>query len=164
MDLAKIMENFHTAEYQYIPALGLPKEDELSLRLNNPPSFNKPKSVLVVGLPAVEAPQLPPMRAVDPNQVFCVTAPSLVLPVEGAPLVFATELAHDFELHVHSKSGKDLDLPAKADAARGGFTVDAHALRAEGLDPEISGTLRGYWGFDRFDGPTFHMRSPQNGK
>jgi len=164
VDVARIFENFHTAEYQYIPALGVPKQDALTLRLNNPPSFHKPKSVLVVGLPAVESAQLPPMRAVDPNQVFCVTAPSLAIPVEGAPLVYATDLAHDFELHLHDKSGHDLDLPAKAEPGRGGFTIDAHALRDHQFDADLSGTLRGYWGFDRFDGPTYHLRSPQPGK
>jgi hypothetical protein len=164
VDVARVFESFHTAEYQYIPALALARDEQLNLRLNNPPSFHKPKSVLVVGLPAVEAAQLPPVRAVDPNQVFCVVAPSLVFPVEGAPLVFATNLAHDFELHLHDKSGHDLDVPAKADAGRGGFTVDAHALNGHPLDTELSGTLRGYWGFDRFDGPTFHLRSPQPGK
>ena len=45
------MSNIHTAEYQYIPALAQPKQQQLNLRLNNPPSFHKPKSVLVVGLP-----------------------------------------------------------------------------------------------------------------
>jgi len=164
VDVARIFENFHTAEYQYIPALGLPNQDALNLRLNNPPSFHKPKSVLVVGLPAVEAAQLPPMRAVDPNQLFCVAAPALAMPVEGAPLVYATSLAHDFELHLHDKSGHDLDLPAKAVPGRGGFTVDARALRDHTFDPELTGTLRGYWGFDRFDGPTYHLRSPQPGK
>ena len=164
VDVARIFEGFHTAEYQYIPALALPNQDTLHLRLNNPPSFHKPKSVLVIGLPAVEAAQLPPMRAVDPNQVFCVTSPSLALPVEGAPLVFATGLAHDFQLHLRDKSGRELDLPAKADAGRGGYTIDARALREHPLDGDLTGTLRGYWGFDKFDGPTYHLRTPQPGK
>ena len=160
VDMARVLEGLHNADYQYIPALALAKDGTLSLRLNNPPSFHKPKSVLVVGLPPVEAPQLPPMRAVDANQVFCVTSPSLMLPTEGAPLVFATALAHDFELHVHDKSGHDINLPAKADSARGGFLIDIKGLREKTLDTELSGTLRGYWGFDRFDGPTFSLRSP----
>ena len=160
VDMARVLEGLHNADYQYIPALALAKDGTLSLRLNNPPSFHKPKSVLVVGLPPVEAAQLPPMRAVDANQVFCLTSPSLVLPTEGAPLVFATALAHDFELHVHDKSGHDIDLPAKADSARGGFLIDTKGLHEKSVDTELSGTLRGYWGFDRFDGPTFSLRSP----
>jgi hypothetical protein len=157
VDVARIMSNIHTAEYQYIPALALPKQDHLNLKLNNPPSFRKPKSVLVIGLPAVEAVQLPPLRAVDPNQVFCLQRSSLVLPVEGAPLIFSGDLAHDFTLHVQSKSGRSVDLPAVADAGLGGFVVDTHAMRAGDLDVEVSGTLNGYWGFQRFEGPAFHL-------
>jgi hypothetical protein len=163
VDMARILENLHTAEYQYIPALALANGETLDLRLNNPPSFHKPKSVLVVGLPAVEAPQLPPIRAVDPNQVFCLTVPSLVLPAEGAPLVFATDLGHDFQLHVHDKSGHDFDLPGKADPGRGGFVIDGQNLRGKVLDAELSGTLRGAWGFDHFEGPSFSLRSPYGG-
>ena len=59
VDLARIMGNLRTATYQYIPALALPKHDHLNLKLNNPPSFRKPKSVLVVALPAVERAHLP---------------------------------------------------------------------------------------------------------
>jgi len=39
VDVVRMMENFHTAAYQYIPALALPKHDELNLKLNNPPPF-----------------------------------------------------------------------------------------------------------------------------
>ena len=58
IDMAKILDSFHTAEYQYLPALAMPKGDTLSLKLNNPPSFHKPQSVLVVGLPSVQARRL----------------------------------------------------------------------------------------------------------
>ncbi|MGA8145770.1 MAG: hypothetical protein WB987_17930 [Candidatus Acidiferrales bacterium] len=159
VDLARIMGDIHTAEYQYIPALALAKQQQLNLRLNNPPSFRKPKSVLVVGLPAVEAAQLPPLRAVNTAEVFCLQKSPLVLPVEGAPLVFATDIAHDFVLHVESKSGTGMDLPSVADAARGGFFIDTQGLHAGQLDPEAKGTLRGRWGFETFDGPSFQLRS-----
>src|ERR1700740_2779430 len=138
VDLARILNSIHTAEYQYIPALALPKQQQLNLRLNNPPSFRKPKSVLVVGLPAVEAAQLPPLRAVNAEEVFCLQKSPLVLPVEGAPLVFATDIAHDFFLHIESKSGAGMDLPALADAARGGFLIDTHGLHAGQLDPQAA--------------------------
>src|SRR5216684_99549 len=117
VDLARVMSNIHTASYQYIPALVLPKKQQMNLKLNNPPSFRKPMSVIVIGLPAVEAPQLPPLRTVDPKQVFCLHKSPLVLPVEGAPLVYSADIAHDFVLHVQGKSGSALDLPARADAA-----------------------------------------------
>jgi hypothetical protein len=157
VDLARIMGSLHTATYQYIPALAVTKDDELNLKLNNPPSFLKPKSVLVVGLPAVEAAQFPPLRAVDPNQVSCLQRPSLVLPVEGAPLVFSTSLAHDFSLQVQSGAGS-IDLPAIADATRGGFLIDARALQVTQASP-IRGQLHGFWGFQSFAGPVFNLQS-----
>jgi hypothetical protein len=159
VDVARILGNLHTAAYQYIPALALPRGSQLSLRLNNPPSFRNPKSVLVVGLPAVEAAQLPPLRSVNLAEVYCLQKAPLVLPTEGAPLVFSTDIAHDFVLQIRGKDGTAMDLPAIADAARGGFLVDARSLQAGKLDSDISGTLRGYWGFDSFEGPTFHLRN-----
>jgi hypothetical protein len=82
-----------------------------------------------------------------------------VLPVEGAPLVYSADIAHDFVLHVQSKSGSALDLPARADAASGGFVVDTRSVQAATLDPEFTGTLRGFWGFEPFDGPNFRLRT-----
>ena len=159
VDLAKLMGSFHNAAYQYIPALALPKKNQLNLRLNNPPSFRNPKSVIVVGLPAVEAAQLPPLRAVTPDQLFCLQKSPLVLPLEGAPLVFSTDIAHDFVLHVQGKSGPAVDLPATPDAAHGGFDIDAHGASFDKLDEKLTATLRGQWGFEPFDGPTFQFRS-----
>jgi hypothetical protein len=164
VDLAKLMGNLHTAEYQYIPALALPENDELKLRLNSPPSFKNPKSVLVVGLPAVEAAQLPPLRAVNLNQVFCLEKSPLVIPVEGAPLVYATSIAHDFVLRVPERPGKTIDLPATPDPALGGFVVDTHALPAGAIESQVKGTLRGYWGFGTFEGPSFNLRGAHESK
>jgi hypothetical protein len=159
VDVARILSTARTAQYQYIPALALPKQDELNLRLNNPPSFRNPKSVLVIGLPPIRPALLPPLRAVDATQVFCADKPALVLPVEGAPLVFATDLAHSFVLHVETKTGPGIDLPAKADPARGGFVVETQTMQSARLDGEVSGVLRGFWGFRSFDGPHFRLRT-----
>src|SRR5215510_3060593 len=153
VDLARLLGNFHTAEFQYIPALALPKGEHLNLHLNNPPSFRNPKSVIVVGLPAVEAPQLPPLRNPGVDQVHCLENPSLVLPVEGAPLVFSTDLGHDFLLSVPTKTGTTVELHARPDAAQGGFVVDTKKLTASDLDTQLVATLRGSWGFDTFAGP-----------
>jgi hypothetical protein len=159
LDLARLLDNLRTAQYQYIPALALPQQEELDLKLNNPPSLHKPKSVLVTGLPPVESPQLPPLRPVDAKQVFCLQRSGLLLPVQGAPLVFSTDLGHDFRLHLQSNTGEGIDLPAKVNAISGGFVVDTRSLDADNLDPEISGSIRGYWGFQSFDGPAFHLRN-----
>ena len=162
VDVVRILNTTHTAQYQYIPALALPKQDELSLRLNNPPSFRNPKSVVVIGLPPVRPAPVPPLRAVDSTQLFCAGKPSLVLPAEGAPLAFATELAHNFVLHVEAKSGPGIDLPAKPDPVQGGFLVETQALRSTDLDGEITGILRGYWGFHPFDGPHYRLRASKS--
>jgi hypothetical protein len=159
VDLAKMMSSFRTPEYQYIPALAISSRDGLDLKLNNPPSFRKPMSVLVASLPAVESAQLPPLRPVDPNQVLCLEKPGLVLPAAGAPVVFSTEYAHDMVLHISDKSSRGIDLPAKADAASGGFLVDARTLAAANLDSQLSGAVRGSWGFESFHGPTFHLQN-----
>jgi hypothetical protein len=161
VDMARILGSTHTAQYQYIPALAMPQQDELNLRLNNPPSFRNPKSVLVIGLPPIAAPVLPPLKAVDPKQIFCVANPALVLPVEGAPLVFVTNLAHNLTLHLQTKSGSSLDLPAEADAGRGGIVVNTQAVQAGALGDEVSGVLHGDWGFKPFDGPRFYLRTPR---
>ena len=72
-----------------------------------------------VAVPDPEAAQLPPIRAVDPKQVFCLQKPLLVLPVEGAPLVFSTGLAHDFAITVQNANGTSTELPAVAVAFSG---------------------------------------------
>ena len=157
MDIARIFDSFRTAQYQYIAALSAQHGNQLALTLNTPPSFQDPKSVLVAALPAVELAQPPPLRAVNPKETLCARKPDLVVPVEGAPLVFATDYAHEVALTVSTKDHKGLDLPARADPARGGFVVDTSALNAAHADDSIEGSLHGYWGFEKFDGPSFRL-------
>ncbi|MGH9512862.1 MAG: hypothetical protein ACRD2U_12075, partial [Terriglobales bacterium] len=164
VDVARILATTHTAQYQYIPALALPKDRELNLKLNNPPSFRNPKSVLVVGLPPIAPAVLPVLRSVDSKQIACIANPSLLLPVEGAPLVFATELARHLTLHIPTKSGKSVDLPAQADSLRGGISVDTSGVNLSRLDSEMTGTIRGFWGFQSFEGPRFSLHAPRSAK
>ena len=159
VDVARILSTTHTAQYQYIPALSLPKQDQLNLRLNNPPSFRNPKSVLVIGLPPVRPSPLPTLRAVDSAQVFCASQPELVLPMDGAPLTFATELGHNFMLHVETKTGLGIDLPAQPDPARGGFVVKTQNMRADAFEGEAVGILKGTWGFHAYEGPRFRLQT-----
>src|SRR5208283_173703 len=103
VDTARILASLHTAHFQYIPALALPVKDTLNLRLNVPPSFRDPKSVVVVALPPVGPAKAPPLHPVNPAEVSCAQKPGLVLAVEGAPLVFATQLAHGLTLHIENQ-------------------------------------------------------------
>jgi len=157
LDIARILDSFRTAQYQYIPALASQREDKLALTLNTPPSFHSPKSVLVVALPAVESAQLPPLHAVDPKEIFCLRRSTLVLPVDGAPLAFSTGYAHGLTLTVTGREGKSIALPAKADPIQGGYVVDTSALGSAVLGDSIHASLRGYWGFEPYEGPTFRL-------
>ncbi len=157
LDIARIFGSFATARYQYIPALATQRGEALALTLNTPPSFHDPKSVLVTALPAIEAPQPPPLHAVDPKEIYCARKSSLVLPVEGAPLVFSTGYAHDMHLSLTGSDGKTIDLPANADAEQGGFVVDTSGIGAASLGNAVHGTLKGYWGFEPFEGPSFQL-------
>jgi hypothetical protein len=157
LDIARILESFHTAQYQYIPALASQQGDRLALTLNTPPSFNNPKSVLVAALPAIEQPQMPPLHAVDAKEIYCARKTALVLAVDGAPLAFSTALAHDMALSLTGKDGKPIELTAQADARRGGFVVDTSALATTALSDDMRGSLHGYWGFEKYDGPSFQL-------
>ncbi len=119
--------------------------------------------MLVIGLPAVKTPELPVLHAVDAKAALCAQTKPLLLPVVGAPYVFATGYAHDFVLRVQNKAGQTVDLPAKPDALKGGFVVDAQALEAQKLGSTVTGTLHGYWGFDPFEGPSFHLARCSSG-
>lgn len=159
MDMARILDTFHTAQYQYIPALATQKGDQMSLMLNTPPSFHNPKSVLVTALPAVEAAQPPPLHPVDSKQNYCAQKNSLVLAVDGAPLVFSTGYAHDTMLRLKTKSGKTIDEPLKPDARQGGLVLEAKDISASDFGNSIEASLHGYWGFEKFDGPTFRLQN-----
>ena len=155
LDIARIMDSFHIAQYQYIPALASQNGDKVALTLNAAPSFHSPQSVLVVALPAVETPQLPPLHAVNPKEIYCAGRTLLVLPVDGAPLVFSTGYAHDVTLSLSGNDGKSIDLSAKADAAQGGYVVDTAALHSADLGDSVHASLQAYWGFERYHGPSF---------
>jgi hypothetical protein len=161
VDTARILSSLHTAHYQYIPALSLSTEDTLNLRLNVPPSFRDPKSVVVIALPPIGPPKMPPLYPVDPKEAFCAQKPDLVLPAEGAPLVLATQLAHDLSLHIETHDST-VDLPVKADPGEGGLALYHPApLFAAG---EVTAEVRGKWGFDDWRGPIYHLHSAQQGK
>jgi hypothetical protein len=83
----------------------------------------------------------------------------MVLNVEGAPLVFATGYAHELAIHIPNKSGEEAVLAVTADPKEGGFVLDSKALSDKKIDREATGYIRGMWGFEPFDGPSFHLAS-----
>jgi hypothetical protein len=161
VDTAKILASLHTAHFQYIPALALPNKDTMNLRLNVPPSFRDPKSVVVVALPPVGPSKAPGLHPVNSNDGLCAQKPGLILAAEGGPLVFSTGLAHDLALHIDGTQ-VPIDLPLTADAAKGGLVV--HKLLPNLPSGELVGVVRGKWGFDDWEGPKYHLVSASPGK
>ncbi|GGA58338.1 hypothetical protein GCM10011507_07140 [Edaphobacter acidisoli] len=182
VDLVHIMGGLHTAHYLYIPAIAFPDGDSLNLRLNTPPSFSNPKSVIVIGLPPIQKAVPPPLRAADDNHVNCLLKPSVVLPLEGAPLVFSTGFAHDLVLHIN-QPGTPTDIDVTPNAYQGGLILAPVPLRRalpvptddsatvakptampateqkpDASGDEVTGTIEGYWGFDKFTGPTLKLQ------
>jgi hypothetical protein len=174
VDLVHLVGMLRTAQYVYIPALSFPEGPSLSLKLNAPPSFHKPESVIVIGLPAIQKAKLPPLKLHDANQVACLLNPKMSLAIEGAPLVFSTSFAHDMVLHLN-RTGGPTDLPLTPDAFEGGLVVakepQREPLKVEGkstpkgegkaassTDLIVTGSIHGYWGFDPFEGPTVNLQ------
>src|ERR1700733_5030489 len=177
VDVVHIVNLMKTAQYQYIPALALPEGLTLNLKLNAPPSFINPKSVIVIALPAVQASKLPPLRPTNADEVACLKNPKMAMEIEGAPLVFSTSLAHDLALHLN-RTGAPVDLPLRAGGLEGGLVVapeperkpleDAMAKANDAMKPQgkvgsatdmtITGTVEGFWGFDHFVGPTLTLQ------
>ncbi len=157
-DVARILGAFRTANYQYIPALATHDGDALKLLLNAVPSFGKPKSVLVAALPPVQPSTPPPLRATQPGARYCLTRPGLVLPVEGAPLIYATGYARELALRITAKDGREVDLPLASDAEQGGLKVRTDGVKPDAFDTELTGRLHGQWGFEPFEGPRFALQ------
>jgi hypothetical protein len=164
VDTARILSSLHTAHFQYIPALALPKADSLNLRLNMPPSFINPRSVVVVALPPIGSSRPEPLHPVNPSDSFCAMKPGLVLPAEGAPLVFATAMAHDLFLHIESGGAKHatLDVPVTADPGKGGLVPTQAITAPPGGD--LTAVVRGKWGFDTWEGPRYQLVAALPGK
>ncbi len=187
VDLVRIMGGLHTAQYQYIPAIAFPQQESLNLRLNTPPSFRNPKSVIVIGLPSIQSAIPPPLRPADPKFVTCLLKPQVVLPVEGAPLVFSTSFAHDLALHINGAPSAT-DIPLTPDAFQGGLVLNLTlerkplpvtespvtgapatkdtttsppppVLPVQSIPGAVTGTVTGFWGFDPFTGPTLQLQN-----
>ena len=172
IDLIHLVGMLHTAHYQYIPAISFPQGSTMNLKLNAPPSFHTPKSVIVTALPAIQSAHLPSLRLTDPLQHFCIAKPKLTLPVQGTPLLFSTAFAHDLTIDVGSSSSP-VTIPLIPDAFEGGLVLrdtGLHGALRSATSPgalpashSLRGTLRGYWGFREFEGPTLTFQQSGSG-
>ncbi len=159
-DVFRLFGAFQSTQLQFIPALSQMGDGHVTVLLNTPLSFTKPSSVMVVAMPVVEAPNPPPLRSTAGSASLCA-APGLVLPVEGAPLVYATGYARDLELRFPLADGTQATVPVRADPGVGGF-VPVGAMPG-GLAASAQGRLHGSWGFPAFDGPSFALTRPDTG-
>lgn len=158
-DVARIFGAFNNPEFDYLPTLGLRRGEGVSLLLNAAPSFQKPKSVLVVGMPAIEADSPPRLRSAAEGPI-CAARPGVVLPVEGAPLIYSTAYARRMMVKVTAEGGQTIELPVEARADRGGYVVQGRDSLPAGFKGSVKGHLYGYWGFERFEGPDFALQLP----
>ncbi|WBO21932.1 hypothetical protein [Sphingomonas abietis] len=163
-DVIGIFSSIHTAKYQYIPALATLDGDHMGLLLNAPPSFHNPKSVLVTALPIVAPVHVPPLQLVDPSPSLCGQASTPLLPMDGAPLVYATRYAHDLSLRVALPDGRTVDLPATPDAEQGGLVIHVDGRLPAGFKTPLDATVHGIWGFQPFDGPKVTIQPSQGGQ
>ncbi len=137
VDLVRLLSGLHTAKYQYIPAIAFPER-----RSPQPP----PQHPALLPRPQIRhrhRPSRHPDRRSSasapgrsPNYVTCLLKPAVVLPVEGAPLVFSTSFAHDLVLHLEDPGREATTIPLTADAFRGGLVLThSPARKPLPLDP-----------------------------
>lgn len=149
-DLARLFGAFRSAQYQYLPALALGQGQAIHLQLNSAPSFQNPRSVLVAPLPPIGDAPPPLWRSAAPG-ALCLARPDLVLPLDDASLLFATDYARDLVLRVTGADGRVSTLPLTPDAERGGLILANGAGQTAG--PVTEAVVQGRWGFDAFSGP-----------
>ena len=180
IDLVRLVGTLHTAQYHYIPAIGFPQQATLNLKLNSPPSFHSPKSVIVVALPLIENESLPRIRLSNPSQIFCLRDPAVNFPLRGSPLVFSTGFAHHMTLEI-DREGSPLRVSVVPDALAGGLIIqdDIRRMLLVGTSRmnspsgqkaaakpllTVLGKLRGYWGFETFESLPLSLQQIDGGE
>lgn len=159
-DLARVFGAFSNPQFNYLPTLSVLHGETTSLRLNTAPSFTKPKSVMVMAMPAIGADSPPQLRG-STTGPLCARGGDMVLPVEGAPLVFATGYAHAMMARTTLPDGKTVDIALHPRADRGGYLLPGADLpKGPGA---VALHLHGRWGFDAYDGPDFTIQWPDGG-
>jgi hypothetical protein len=163
-DIIGIFSSLHTAKYQYIPALAALDGDRMHLLLNEAPSFHNPKSVLVAALPIVAPTRIPPLQVPEPSPSLCAQGDQPLLPIVGAPLIYATRYAHDLSLRVALPDGRSLDLPATADVEKGGLVIAMRGALPADVKAPLDARVDGMWGFQPFNGPSVQIQVAQSGQ
>src|SRR3546814_12404239 len=79
-------------------------------------------------MPAIEADLPPRLRSIQ-EEPICASRQEVVLPVDGAPLVYSTSYARKMAIRVTSAAGKTFDLPVEARADRGERKSDGEGRR-----------------------------------
>lgn len=159
-DIARVFGAFSNPHLDYLPSLTQRQGERAALLLNAAPSFAKPRSVLVAGMPAIEANSPPRLRAAV-DRPLCGARPDLLLPVDGAPLIYATDYLREVKLRIEALGGT-VDIPVRARADKGGYLIDG-PLPA-GLTGKLTSRLHGLWGFDPYEGPAFKLEFPATGE
>jgi hypothetical protein len=119
--------------------------------------------VLVAALPIVAPVRIPPLEIAEPDLSVCAQADELALPIAGAPLVYATNYAHDLTLRVTLPDGRNVDLPTVPDVERGALIARTGGKIPMDLKAPIKATIHGYWGFQPFDGPRVSLQPARAG-
>lgn len=158
-DVARIFGAFSNPQFDYLPTLSMRRSDNVSLLLNAAPSFQKPKSVLVAAMPAVEPDHPPQLRSLQ-EQPICASRRDAVLPVDGSPLIYSTAYARKMTITGKSATGKSFDLPVEARADKGGYILKNDRAVPTDLAGSVRARLQGFWGFDPFQGPEFALQFP----
>ncbi len=156
-DVARIFGAFSNPQFSYLPTLSLRRDDGVSLLLNAAPSFQKPKSVLVAALPAIEAERPPQLRNLQEGPI-CGTHQDIVLPVDGAPLIYSTGYARKMSIKVTPATGQSVEIPVAARADRGGYVLKSSISKT--ISGSVKARLHGFWGFEAFEGPEFSLQLP----
>lgn len=158
-DIARVFGAFSNPQLDYLPSLSVWRGEGVSFLLNAAPSFSKPRSVIVAGMPAIEANSPPRLRGTA-TRPLCGAKPGLVLPIDGAPLIYATDYLRGMQLRL-TAGDRTIDLPVEARADRGGYVVTGPM--PTDLKGKVAARLHGFWGFDAYEGPGFELQFPTEG-
>ncbi len=157
IDIGRILGSFHTAQYQYLPALPSAHQDHLTLTLTHRRhSITRSRYSSPHCLPSRRRSCHRCMRWIRRRSI-ARASPDWCCRWKVRHWCSPRTNVHDVALSLTGSDGRTLELPAAADARQGGFVVDITALGKAILGDSVVGTLHGYWGFDLYQAPTFQL-------